>query len=274
MNFLQVLCFLAFLSIFPRGFIILATEILTRENAMKNIAIVFSSIVFFVTTAAATDAYKLEVERNGTTYLQVALNTWQGEYPGPVIDVSSKKKNQTTTVKAWESLRSLSVSKLCTIQNGLYHPWSQTKNSVINYYTLVPAVDYVAIKNVPADVGASFWPEVGNKVTIKAGDKILNVVYLAEGISMATLVSKGTKQTIYVDYGALDNKEFFKNTLETKSLKTGTHEDGSTYSMNEQWLYVKCAEGYNAFIEDVELLKYKGVKEGDIYDWGSVVGAK
>ncbi len=241
---------------------------------MKQITFFISSILFIASAVAETGSYKLEVVRNGTTHLQVALNTWQSEYPSPVIDVSSKKKNGTTQIKGWESLRQLTVSKSCTIKNGLYHPWSQTKNSVINYYTLAPAVDYVVTKDVPVDVASAFYPEVGNSVALKAGDELVNIVYLAEGISMATLVSNSTEQYIYADYGALENAEYFTKTLETKALKSVTYEDGTTYDANEQWLYVKCAEGYNVFVEDTELLKQKGVKEGNVTGYGEIEGAQ
>ncbi len=261
-------------SSFASSFINLPLETLTWGNPLKNIAIIFSTLLYLGSASAEVGAYKLEVERDGVTYLQVALNTWQGEYPGPVIDVSSKQKNKTTVIKGWESLRELTVSKSCTIQNGLYHPWSQTKNSVINYYTLAPAVDYKVIKDVIGDVASGFYPIEGEGVTIQAGDQILNLVYLGEGVSMATLVSNGLEQYIYVNYDALENVAYFEKTLETKALETVTEADGTTYDINEQWLYVKCTEGYNVFITDSALLEQKGVKQGNIAGYGEITGAK
>jgi hypothetical protein len=38
----------------------------------------------------------------------------------------------------------------------------------------------------------------------------------------------------------------------------------------EQWLYVKCAEGYKAFVRDESLMKQPGVTPGQITDYGSV----
>lgn len=243
---------------------------------MKVLGLFLSTILFLASASADLGTYKLEVERNGITSLQVAMNTWQGEYPGPVIDVSSKKKNKTTTVKGWESLRKLNTSKSCTIKNGLYHPWSQTKNSVIAYYTIAPVLDYVVLQDItnPEELGLSAFYENQTVPAIKANSKIVNYMYLAEGGAMATLQQDGVEQYLYLSYDSLEKPEYFAVTLETKALKTVTEEDGSTYDVNEQWLYVKCAEGYNVFIEDTALLSQKGVKQGNIAGYGEIEGAK
>ena len=243
---------------------------------MKQIGIFFGTLIFIASASAELGTYKLEVERSGVKSLQVAMNTWQGEYPGPVIDVSSKKKNKTTTVKGWESLRQLKVQKNCTIQNGLYHPWSQTKNSVIEFYTIAPVLDYVVLQDItnPEDLGLSAFYEGQTVPAIKTNSKIVNYMYLAEGGAMATLQQDGVEQYLYLFYDTLEQPEYFAKTLETKALKTVTEEDGSTYEANEQWLYVKCNEGYKVFIEDVALLGQKGVKQGNITGYGEIEGAK
>ncbi len=242
---------------------------------MKRIGIILTILLFIASASAELGTYKLEVERNGVKHLQVAMNTWQGEYPGPVIDVSSKKKNKTTTVKGWESLRKLSVQKNCTIANGLYHPWSQTKNSVIDFYTIAPVLDYVVLQDIaiPEDLGLSAFYEGQTVPAIKANSKIVNFMYLAEGGAMATLQQDGIEQYLYLSYDSLEQPEYFAKTLETKALKTVTELDGSTYDVNEQWLYVKCAEGYKVFIQDGDLLGQKGVKLGNITGYGDIEGA-
>ncbi len=242
---------------------------------MRTIGIILSTLFFIASASAELGTYKLEVERNGVKSLQVAMNTWQGEYPGPVIDVSSKKKNKTTTVKGWESLRELTVQKSCTIANGLYHPWSQTKNSVVNFYTIAPVLDYVVMKDItnPQDLGLSALYEADSVPMIKANSEIVNFMYLAEGGAMATLLQDDKELYLYLSYDSLEKPEYFTKTLETKALKTVIEEDGSTYDVNEQWLYVKCVEGYNVFIEDTALLSQKGVKQGNITGYGDIEGA-
>lgn len=38
----------------------------------------------------------------------------------------------------------------------------------------------------------------------------------------------------------------------------------------EQWLQLKCQEGYAGFVQDKDLLKFNGVKEGTIINYGMV----
>jgi hypothetical protein len=243
---------------------------------MKQIGIIFSTLIFITSASADFGTYKLEIERDGVTYLQVAMNEWQGEYPGPVIDVSSKKKNKTTTVKGWESLRKQTVQKNCTITNGLYHPWSQTKNSVIDFYTIAPVLDYVVLQDIanPQDLDISSLNGDQSVPAIKAGSKIVNYMYLAEGGAMATLQQDGVEQYLYLFYDTLEKPEYFAEIPASKASKKVTEEDGTISDAYEQWLYVKCAEGYKVFIEDTALLSQKGVKEGNITGYGEIEGAK
>ncbi|MBP1711184.1 MAG: hypothetical protein H6Q49_1386 [Deltaproteobacteria bacterium] len=143
--------------------------------------------------------YKLPVTRNGTTITKVATSFWQGEYPGPIIDVSSKKSGK-TTVQAYKSLRKLDAPIACSVINGIYHPWSKTKNSVI--------------KNREIEFTCSALQE---------------------------------------------NPQEFQ--------RLGNADTGSR---QEQWLYIKCEEGHEAFIQDSALLKTKGVKKGVIIKYGEV----
>ena len=189
-------------------------------------------------------SYKLPVTRNGVTVTKVATPFWQSEYPGPVIDVRSKKSG-TMTVQAYQSLRKLDSPVACTIKHGIYHPWSKTKNSVIHYYTITPVEDYKALKKAKLE-----------EYTIHAGDIITNVVYLSEGFCKGNLKNR---QIEFTCSALQENQRDFQ--------LLGKAENGSR---PEQWLYVKCEEGHKAFIQDTALLNTKGVKKGVIIKYGEV----
>jgi hypothetical protein len=117
--------------------------------------------------------------------------------------------------------------------------------STIDYYTLVPLVEYLSLKN----------QELGG-VSIKIHDKISEVHYLAEGICEARVA--GGKDRVDFECNSLDD------TSNYKPLR------GQENKFAEQWLYVKCAENYEAFVEDRALLKQKGITEGEIKGYGEV----
>lgn len=188
--------------------------------------------------------YKLPVTRNGITITKVAASFWQSEYPGPVIDVSSKKSGR-TTVQAYISLRKLDAPIACTVKNGIYHPWSKTQNSVINYYTITSVEDYRARKTVKLE-----------QYSISEGDRITNVVYASEGLCIGNLEDKQI--------------EFRCNDVDQNPQDFQRMGEADKASRLEQWLYLKCEEGHKAFIQDSALLKSKGVKKGVILKYGEV----
>ncbi|MHB8138376.1 MAG: hypothetical protein ACYDGO_08310 [Smithellaceae bacterium] len=188
--------------------------------------------------------YKLPVTRNGITITKVAAPFWQSEYPGPVIDVSSKKSGR-TIAQAYQSLRKLDAPVACTVKNGIYHPWSKTQNSVINYYTITSVEDYRARKTVKLE-----------QYSISEGDSITNVVYASEGLCIGNLKDR------QIEFRCSDVDE---NPQEFQRLG-----EADKASRLEQWLYLKCEEGHDAFIQDSELLKTKGVKQGVIVKYGEV----
>lgn len=194
--------------------------------------------------SSKTLSYKLPVTRNGVTVTKVAAPFWQSEYPGPVIDVRSKKSG-TMTVRAYQSLRKLDSPVACTIKHGIYHPWSKTKNSAIHYYTITPVEDYKARKTAKLE-----------EYTIHSGDIITNVVYLSEGCCKGNLKNR---QIEFTCSALQENPQDFQ--------LLGKADSGSR---PEQWLYVKCEEGHKAFIQDSALLKTKGVKKGVIIKYGEV----
>lgn len=199
--------------------------------------------------------YKIDITRDGKTSTQVAYNFWSGEYPSPVINVHANETGK-TTIEGYASLRDKKERKACTVKNGLYHPWAKEENSLINFYTITPVEDYEVVV-APAQEGGEGLGEE----RLKVGDKILNVIYLAEGISQGTLHTPNKPDTLM---------DFYSDMLETNAKMFKKIQETNTANIVEQWLYVKCEEGHNVFVEDEDLLSQKGVKEGQITGYGSI----
>lgn len=213
---------------------------------MKLLLTLILASTFAVSAMAENISYELPVTRNGKTEVRLAYNFWSGEYPGPVIRINAKKPGK-TTVKAYKSPRALKNRVACTVQNGMYHPWGQTENSIINYYTLAALNKYKAKTDTVID-----WAyDQSNPLLIKG--ETFNVVYAAEGMCLADI----DVQTIDFSCDAPDN--------DSNLVKVSPEDE-----FYEQWLYVTCAEGYNAFLEVGDILTQKGVSEGTITEYGSV----
>lgn len=219
-------------------------------------------------TTESFESYKLPITREGQKKTRIAYNFWSGEWPRPVIDVSSSKKG-TTTVQALKSLRNpTEADKVqCTIQNGLYHPWSQKDASLITYYTISNVADF----DVVNETSYQLYNEKTQKLElfkVPKGAKFLNVVYYAEN-QCGALYKIGKTSRPFTE-----SCDFF---YDNKDLKKTTQEE----RFSEQWLYLACAEKdavsgkpLKAFIRDQELLKQPGVEAGCPADYGSVQGAK
>jgi hypothetical protein len=199
--------------------------------------------------------YKLDITRDGKVSTQVAYNFWSGEYPSPVINVHAGTDGK-TTIEGYVSLRDKKERKVCTVKNGLYHPWAKGEDSLINFYTLIPVEDYEVVVAPAPEGGEGLGEE-----SLKVGDKILNVVYLSEGISQGTLHTPNKPDTLM---------DFYSDIFENNPKIFQRIENISTLEKNEQWLYLKCDEGYNVFVEDVDLLEQEGIKKGQIKGYGSV----
>lgn len=199
--------------------------------------------------------YKIDIIRNGKVHHQVAYNFWSGEYPSPVINVNAGK-NGKTTIEGYAFMRDKKERKICTIKNGLYHPWSKDENSYIHFYTIVPVESYEILSTPSSEIQKEI-----EGTNLKVGDKILNVVYLGEGYSQGILHS-GANEDILVSFQSQifeNNPKIFKRI-----------ENISTYKKDEQWLYLKCDEKYNIFVEDKDILSQKGIKEGQITGYGEI----
>ncbi|MDD5548589.1 MAG: hypothetical protein PHI79_03205, partial [Sulfurovaceae bacterium] len=161
-------------------------------------------------------------------------------------------KNGKTTIEGYVSMRDKKERKICTIKNGLYHPWSKDKNSYINFYTIVPVESYEVISTPANDLAEK---------SLKTGDKIINIVYLGEGESQGILQSNSNEDTLIY----FQSQIFENNPKIFKSI-----ENISTYNNDEQWLYLKCDERYNVFVEDKDILSQKGIKKGQITSYGEI----
>ncbi len=188
-------------------------------------------------------SYQLPITRNGQTKTRVASLGWSGEYPTPVINVFAGRKGY-YRARGFKSLRKLTQPLRCSIKYGLYHPWSKTRNSVINYYRIS------ALQKVRARKPIRF-----NKTRIKTGQVIFNIQYASEGVCVGNIKTKNKTRAIDFECEMIENNKNFRRL---------TRYDG----FNEQWLYVKCRQGYNAFIKDTSLLKQPGVRKGTIKTYG------
>jgi len=202
-----------------------------------------------VSQAAATDplTYLLPVTRDSKTTSRVGVTTWLGEYPMPVIDLQSTQAG-TVTVNAIESPRVETKPRPCTIERGIYHPWSKTKHSVRGFFTLLPREDYL----VKADVDTT-------EPQLHKGDVLTQVIGLAEGQCHAVRTAPKQKPLgIELTCEDLQDPKRF-------SRKTSTPD-----VFKEQWVQLACKEGHFAFIRDVTLLALPGAAEGTVIDFGAV----
>jgi hypothetical protein len=214
---------------------------------MKKL-IFYSSVLLLGLSSLSADvgvlSYTVPITRNGVTYPMVAYNDWIGEYPKPVIDVKHNQ-NKWVKIKGYASLRKPLKRKVCSIKTGIYHPWSKDKISLINYYTIAPKVDYIARENIIFD-----------NQHIQKGDMLENEIYIAEG-SCSYLLNKKKRITAICIEEALEDSTVFKQ------VKHPAHPF-------EQWLYLRCHEGYRVFVQDIDLLRQPNIKKGKISGYGKV----
>jgi len=210
--------------------------------------ITFYSIVIFLSVSilsaeAIGGSYTLPITRNGVTHHMVAYNYWSGEYPKPVINVKHNQ-NRWVQIEGYASLRKSLNREVCSIRAGIYHPWSKEKISIIDYYSIIPRVDYVAKKNTLLD-----------DQKIRKGDKLENEIYIAEG-SCSYLLNKRRE----IVATCIDDPTVFRR------IETPSHS-------SEQWLYLKCREGYKVFVQDTDLLSQPNIKRGAISGYGEVTNS-
>ena len=188
------------------------------------------------------------IVRHGIARNMVIYAFWSGEYPRPVIQIKGVR-NGWTTVQGYRSLSEPKRRRDCTVRSGIYHPWSDDEISLIDYYSLIPQVNYTALKNTKLD-----------ERRIKRGDRLYNEVYLAEGSCTYKLNNRKYITTTCIENaieGSIENSREFRRT------KAPAHP-------REQWLYLRCREGYNVFVQDRDLLQQPNVTKGKITGYGKV----
>jgi hypothetical protein len=211
-----------------------------RETPMKLLLTCLCFIIFTPFIYASEAPYPLPITRDGKTHNMIAYNFWSGEYPEPVIYVQPVPSIW-RTIMGYASLRDPKNKKQCTIQSGLYHPWSYTENSLINRYSILPKVNYYAQKNMLID---DLW--------IKKGSRLKHEVYLSEGYCTYRLNGKKT-----IDLPCIEASQDFRR------IQYPAH-------LSEQWLYLRCDEGYNVFVQDKDLLRQPNVSKGKIVGYGEI----
>ena len=190
---------------------------------------------------AEATPYTLPITRNAKKYTMVASPWWGGEYPGPIIEVSSAEK--TVLVKGYVSLRELNELKKCTIKTGVYHPWSKGKTSIDTFYTIAPLIQYQVTKD-------------NAELELKEGDLLDMELYMGENFCSYIQVS-GKKR------GEVSHSCDTPKDEKMKKIATPAHP-------LEQWLYLNCKEGHKVFIQDKELHKQTGNKTGQMCGYGYV----
>lgn len=208
----------------------------------------------FADDGVAIGNYRAPITRNGKAEVKLIYNFWSGEYPGPVFDVKAKMKG-TTVIQAEKNLRVLGSKVKCTIKNALYHPWSQSVNSAENYLTISATSSYRALKNITLDNNES--------TQVSAGQELADAIYLSENFCSANLMSANGKRLKTVEFGC----ETLDDATSIQVVKNAFADRGHS---NEQWISLKCAEGYRGFVNANSLLKQKGIKLGTITGYGEV----
>lgn len=238
-----------------------------ERDIMLKLLILAISLFQSISFANDPSSYKLEIIRDSKTQQKMVYRFWSGEYPQPVIDVQSKIKGK-TVITASTSLRNPSETVSCTINNGVYHPWSQAKNNTpVIFYSVKSQEDYLVKKKTSMERFVyESETSAGRTETYEfnPGDQIQNIYYAGEGYCVGSHIQtiKKQKKLTEIDFSCelVDDKNSFKR------LTPPTAKD----DLIEQWLYISCAEGHKAFIRDNDLLASPGVKEGTIKDYGSV----
>ena len=190
------------------------------------------------------NTYTIPVTRGGLTREMAVGDFWSGEYPRPVIYVEENGEHR-RKIRGYTSLREPLQQKSCTIKTGIYHPWSKERTSVANFYTILPKVDY----RVKRDT-------VLGEHRLHRGDLLENEIYLAEGSCLYRLNGKEQITEICVEE-AMDDPTVFRKRVHPGHRK-------------EQWLRLRCDEGYTVFVRDRELLRQHHVRRGKISGYGKV----
>ncbi len=190
--------------------------------------------------AATTPAATTPAATNRCPEGLVFTGTWQGEYPGPPVDVKSP-----VTVPARAEACDGAATLQCTVPTGLYHPWSQDP---AEFGTIRPVETYRAKRAVTVQVDDA--PQ-----NLAANDTVVVTTYWGEG-------------NCSLKVGAKTGPGECPNLLED--------EQGAFFDLvpgrddaDIQLFAVTCAEGTKAWIDaDKALFDRPEVAEGGTPEYG------
>jgi len=163
---------------------------------------------------------------------------WQGEYPGPVVDVTTP-----VTVEVQTDLCGAEPKKNCTVAAGIYHPWA---NATAEYWTVRSVEKYVLEK--PAVIGETNYP---------AGTVLEVTAYVGEGYcGMRT--------------GGKDIDGSCPDMLGDDAGNPVARREGPEPLPETQLVSVACAEGGTGYwpISEEVTFQIPGVKPGTILEYG------
>lgn len=204
--------------------------------------------------SAEAASYKLDITRNGINHEMVVYDFWSGEYPEPVVAIGKTDKGS-TVIKGSTSLRNPTNDTTCAVSNGLYHPWAAKTKTAFEFYSVIGDTVYTATKDL--EVVHNVQPDSDENPILKmsAGQRLSRSVYLAEGFCQ--YVVEDSQKEIETDCAAVsDNADFVVTELPAHKM--------------EQWIKFDCQRGSSIYVNVEDLLKQKGVTEGQIESYGSV----
>ena len=186
----------------------------------------------------ANDVYAAEELTPSVCTAGLHINAfWPGEYPSPVVQVNAR-----VSVPARASSCGVPRALRCTLEPGLYHPWSP--EPIGEFEEVRASWRYVATRDTELD-GYAF----------SKGTEVIVPAYLSEGFCLVLVEGVQTEMTCP---GMGDDDGF----QEIVNPNVGEP---------EQFLGVQCAEGYRAWIlVNDALFSYPEIVEGDITGWGMV----
>lgn len=210
----------------------------------------------FYSTSFALSSNKLDIIRNGKKLQKMIYNSWSEEYTQPTIHINTKIPG-VTLVQGVKNISDTTVSVSCSIKNATYHPWSDdNKLTGTLYYSIKTQEDYLVRKKTSIDQYISDQNSTNAKLEpleLSPGDLIQNVYYYSEG------VCSGTHQKLINKQKVLTEINLSCELLDKANFKLLTPQSVKDDNI-EQWIYTNCAEGYKAYIQDVELGKLSNNK--------------
>jgi len=173
-----------------------------------------------------------------------AAPLWQGEYPGPVVNVT---KEFTTPARA--AACDGEPKGPCTVAVGIYHPWA---NTAARFATLRP-IDKFRL-NGPWTAQT----DIGKTLSLTAGDEVEITAYYGEG---------------YCGYraGGSEFAAMCPDMLTTADDKPLFEAVSAIEFADIQVLGVDCREGHAGWIDvNDALFALAEVEEGEVIEYGSV----